>query len=113
MTVKVYRSKHDIPLREAMLVWTDGEAVGVIEHPDKRELSDSFDMSVGACFTVWRKRTDEQRRLQLMVDAWHIAAFYNVPADAIHQALLSIPEYRDMLADDCLPREYRNEREAG
>jgi hypothetical protein len=51
------------------------------------------------------------QKLQLMIDAWDIAAFDGVPIDAVHKALLVIPEYRSMLADDCLPREFRHERD--
>ncbi len=53
---------------------------------------------------------EKDRRLQLMVEAWHIAAFYKVPAEMIAEGLLVIPEYRIMLADDCLPKQYQVER---
>jgi hypothetical protein len=111
MSVQVYRYPHDVPLEHAMLVWTRGEKVGVVPHPDKRGLSDGFRSSVGACFAEWGALDDRGRRLQLLIDAWHTSVFYDIPSEAIHQALLCIPEYRDMLADDCLPKEFRHERD--
>ena len=50
-------------------------------------------------------------RLKAMVEIWHITAFYEVPATLVHEAMLCIPEYRDMLAEDCLPKQYRHERD--
>lgn len=102
--------RKDIPLSDAMLVWTRGERVAVVRHPDYDGASDDFQSSVGACFSNWRAKDERSRRLQLMIDAWHIAAFYEIAASQVHDALLVIPEYRDMLADDCAPVEYRQER---
>lgn len=100
----------DIPLSEAMLCWSRGGAVRVVEHPDERGLSDDFDSSAGACYAYWRGQSPDRMRLQLLIDAWHVSAFYDVPVAEVHKALLVIPEYRSMLADDCLPREFRHER---
>ena len=112
MAVQVYRHPSDIPLLHAMLVWTTGEAVGVVPHPDKRRLSDQFRSSVGACFVQdWPAMSEEARKAQFMIDLWHVAAFYDIPAEAVHEAALSVPEYRDMLATDCLPKQYQDERD--
>ena len=112
MAVQVYRHPSDIPLLHAMLVWSTGEAVGVVPHPDERRLSDRFRSSVGACFVKdWPAMSDEARKAQFMVDLWHVAAFYDIPAEAVHEAALSVPEYRDMLASDCLPQQYQHERD--
>lgn len=100
----------DIEIENAMLVWTRGEKVAVVRHPDRAGLSDGYQSSVGACFMNWRGLGTQGQKLQLMIDAWHIAAFYDIPADQVHEALLVIPEYRSMLADDCLPKAYRGER---
>lgn len=102
----------DIPLLNAMLCWTSGEGVEVVRHPDRIGRSDAYRSSVGACFVQdWPKKDDKGRRLQLMIDAWHVSAFYDIPAEQVHEALLVIPEYRDMLADDCLPKQFRHERD--
>lgn len=67
MPVKVYRHPSDIPLLHAMLVWTRGEAVGVVPHPDTRRLSDGFRSSVGACFVKdWPALSDKDRKAQFM-----------------------------------------------
>jgi hypothetical protein len=82
----------------------------VVEHPDDRELSEDYEKTAGACYRYWRDLSPERMQLQLLVDAWHAAAFYGVPVRELHDALLVIPEYRSMLADDCLPREFAEER---
>jgi hypothetical protein len=46
-----------------------------------------------------------------MIDAYHIVAFYDVPVEMVREGLLVIPEYRDMLARGCLPKEFQHERE--
>lgn len=102
--------KMDIAINEAMICWNAGKDVKVVRHPDKSRQSDDFRSSVGACFTDWREMDMRGQKLQLMIDAWHIAAFDKIPAADVHQALLVIPEYRSMLADDCLPEKYRGER---
>lgn len=104
---------NDIPLRQALLLWNrTGRAphfaVRPLGHPDY----DKFDHKVGACFRSWQEQEDETKlRLQLLVEVWHAAAFYGIPVEAIKAELLCIPEYRDMLADDCLPREFWHERD--
>jgi hypothetical protein len=110
VTVQGFRFQTDVPLSEAMLVWTRGEKVGVVPHPDRAGYSDDFRSSAGACWSTWRAMDDVGRRLQLMIEAWHISTFHEVPAAAVHEALLCIPEYRDMLATDCLPEEWQHER---
>lgn len=111
MPVQVFRFPRDVPLENAMLVWTRGEKVGVVPHPHTKHLSADFTSSVGACFASWDNLDDTGRRLQLMLDAWHTSAFYDIPSEDVHEALLCIPEYRAMLADDCLPERYHHERE--
>ncbi|MES2497108.1 MAG: hypothetical protein V4618_13420 [Pseudomonadota bacterium] len=102
---------HDVPLNDAMLCWTGGEKAAVLLHPDRTGASYAYGSSVGACFSNWREKDTIGQQLQLMIDAWHIVAFYDVPAETVHRALLVIPEYRSMLAGDCLPEAYRHERE--
>lgn len=105
----------DIAIREAMLCWnrgTHGQQPGciVVRHPDRRGASDDYSSSVGACFADWRKMDTRGQKLQLLIEAWHVAAFHAVPIEMVHQALLVVPEYRDMLASDCLPRQFAYER---
>lgn len=109
--MEIYRHPHDVPLDNAMLVWTRGERVGVVPHPDSKGLSKRFQSSVLACFAYWDRIDAIGRKLMLMTEAWHLAAFDNIPAPAVHEALLCIPEYRAMLADDSLPDEFQHERD--
>jgi hypothetical protein len=104
----------EVALRDAMLCWNSGlnggtPAFSVVPHPDERGASDRFDYSVGACFTRWRNLDERGQKLQLMVDTWHIVAFYGVPVALVREGLLVIPEYREMLASDCLPIRFQNE----
>lgn len=105
----------DIPIADAMLCWTGGRhgdtpACKVVSYPDELGLSDEYLCNVGACFANWDAKSTVGQQLQLMIDAWHMVAFDKVPADMAHEALLVVPEYRSMLADDCLPSQFRNER---
>lgn len=105
----------DIPIANAMLCWTGGRhgntpACKVVAHPDEMGFSDPYQNSAGACFASWSEKDTSGQRLKLMVDAWHAVTFDAVPAQMMHEAMLVIPEYRSMLADDCLPSQYRHER---
>lgn len=106
----------DVPLENAMLCWNSGfrgatPGFKVVEHPDERGASDPYQSSVGACFAGWREKGEQGQKLQLLIDAWHIVAFYEVPVEIVREGLLVIPEYRDMIAHDCLPKQFRHERE--
>jgi hypothetical protein len=106
----------DIPLATAMLCWNHGfkgatPNCEVVLWPDKAGASDPYQSSVGACFSDFRKMDARGQKLQLMIDAWHVAAFYDVPIAMVQEALLVIPEYRSMLAEDCLPRQFAHERQ--
>lgn len=103
----------DIPLSDALLLWNfrDDEAepkfaVRPLGHPDY----DEYDCQGGACYRVWHEFTADQRRTRMLVDIWHISTFYDVPPRMIHEEMLAIPEYRDTLADDRLPRRFQGER---
>lgn len=109
----------DIPLARALLLWMPGlngdepafavRALGSDEYWSKR-----FRMSGGACYRSWQELAAEDPHkllAQAMIELWHIAAFYAVPIQMIHEAMLVVPEYRNMLADDCLPARFRQERD--
>lgn len=105
----------DIPLASALLLYNSnfgGKDPAFAVRPIGHRDYDRFEFKVGACFTTWRQETDSAKlKLRLLVDVWHAVAFYGVPVEMAHEALLVIPEYRDMLADDCLPKQFRHERE--
>lgn len=88
--------------REVMVAWTPGNAdhVRVGPWPDKARWSDAYLFTDGACYLHWRECGEEELRTRLfclftiMVTRDHMA-----PA-AVHNALLSIDEYRDALPED-------------
>lgn len=106
----------DIPLANALLLWNagwKGETPAFAVRPLGHRDYDRFDFQNGACFATWQdmaERDPKGLRLKAMVEIWHVTAFYDVPAKMVHEALLCIPEYRDMLAEDCLPERYRPHR---
>ncbi len=109
--------KMDIPLANALLLWNDGwkdhEPAFVVRPLGHRDY-DRYRFQVGACFAKWQDMAvsnPEGLRLQAMVDIWHITAFYDVPVNLVHEGMLVVPEYRELLADDCLPEQYQHERD--
>ncbi|NVD43473.1 hypothetical protein [Qipengyuania atrilutea] len=109
----------DIPLAKAVFLYKagfDGEepkfTVRPLGHDDY--YSRDYTYSVGACFRRWQETAEGGNNGELLarmfIDIWHAAAFYEVPIQMIHEAMLVVPEYRNMLADDCLPREWQFER---
>lgn len=104
----------DVPLKDAMLLWNNGLNGGrpaFAVRPRGHDDYYKYDGQVGACFANWHKFDETGRKLQLMIDAWHIVAFYDVPVGMVREGLLVIPEYRAMLAEDCLPERFRDERD--
>lgn len=104
----------DVPLDKAMLLWNSGLNGGTpacVVRPLGHDDYYRYGSQAGACFSDFRKLDARGQKLQLMIDAWHIAAFYDVPIAMVQEALLVIPEYRSMLADDCLPRQFAHERQ--
>lgn len=104
----------DVPIARAMLLWNSGFNSGTpacVVRPLGHDDYYRYGGQVGACFNHWRELDTRGQKLHLMIDAWHVTAFYDVPVKLVHEALLVIPEYRSMLADDCLPRQFASERE--
>ena len=112
-----YKLMSDIPLSQALLLWNPGfrgETPAFAVRPVGHDDYDRFRMSSGACYRVWHELAKEGPRQLLnkaLIELWHIAAFYEVPIKLIHEAMLVVPEYRNLLADDCLPQEWRWERD--
>jgi len=106
----------DIMLRDALLLWNAGLnarkaafAVRPLGDPDAQ----MYEYQNGACMDEWRAFADLPEPALLakaMVELWHIVAFSNVPAAMVHAEMIRVPEYRNMLADDCLPSAFRHER---
>ena len=92
-----------IPLKTAMITWRpayQGEPdCEVVNHPLTHYYK-WLPFSHGACYSDWRKMTATNRKLMLMIEAWHITCRDGVPLETIHNAMMVIPEYRDMLSED-------------
>lgn len=103
----------DVPLSHALLLWNsglDGGTPAFAVRPLGHDHYYDYDYQAGACLRRWYEAPPALQREMLFVQIWHITAFYGVPASAMTAELLRIPEYRALLADDCLPPKYRNER---
>lgn len=106
----------DIPLKDALLLWDLGWdengprfAVRPLGHDDYYH----YGSQNGACMADWQRLAEQPAPALLaktMAELWHIAAFYTVPIAMIHEAMLCVPEYRNMLAEDCLPSKYQHQR---
>ncbi len=80
--------------------------IKVVQHPDTtgvaRHLSDTVAPKWAIAHVDLKKDTkaDLFLRLNLMVEAWHIACRDGVPLKDIHEAFMVVPEYRDLLSCD-------------
>ncbi len=96
----------DIPLKHAMIAWNCARSgdprIAVIPHPDMDSWTDYLKLTctTGACWTVWEKWTKAQRLQKLFIEIWHIHCRDGVAPEAIHEALLVIPEYRETLSGE-------------
>lgn len=120
-TLPPYTYFGDVRIRDAMLLYTSPKCFSdppenrtagratVVPWPEPN-LPDHWFSSVGACFASWRDMSTHDQKFRLLIDAWHAAVFQEVTPQRLHEALLCIPEYRDMIADDCLPACYKSER---
>lgn len=103
----------DVPIAVAMLLWnegTKGSTPACVVRPLGHDDYYQYDTMVGACFSDFRELDTRGQQLQLLIEAWHAVTFHAVPSKMVHQALLVVPEYRSMLANDCLPRQFAAER---
>jgi hypothetical protein len=93
-----------ISLKNAMITWTPAylgnPECKVVEHPDYRYIGLRY--STGACYSWWKdkKTTNKTRKLNLMIELWHIVCRDGVPISKVHDALMEISEYQDMLSGD-------------
>ncbi|MGY2732796.1 hypothetical protein [Sphingomonas sp. UYP23] len=87
---------NDIPLEHAQILWSDGpDAFAVVV--DYRAPADRFrhlDNSRGAGGDGWSQLTTAERLALLMSVVWSAIIRDAAPADAMHRALVQIPEYR-------------------
>lgn len=111
------QTKVDIPLANAVFLYNagwKGQTPAFAVLPRGHRSAERYSYSVGAVFAEWNEIAQTKPPINLLakalIDIWHAAAFYDVPVGLIHDAMLVVPEYRNMLAEDCLPEEYQHER---
>jgi len=101
-----------IPLAKALIAWNpmwrvtpNGGSPGqidVCQHPDNGQLRHLGSWAMPSHIYFGRDETKEELvlKLNLLLDAWHIACRDEIPLEAIHSALKKIPEYNEMLSED-------------
>lgn len=105
-----------IPLRNALLLWNaglDGKDPAFAVRPAGNPDVGGYDYCNGAGTEKWDECADVSDGILLakaMVELWHIVMFSKVPIELVHAEMLQVPEYRNMLADPCLPPEFLHER---
>lgn len=106
----------DIPLKNALLLWNaglDGKTPAFAVRPLGHLDLGRYDYGNGAGTERWDECADLSDATLLakaMVELWHIVMFSKVPVELVHAEMLKVPEYRNMLADECLPPEFLHER---
>lgn len=102
----------DVPLANAVLCWNDCEgdscdgfsdepcapAPPLVLHVDGSASGKENESC--AVFGHWPDLTEEQQLIHLMRDAWLAVVRYEVDAKQMHDALLSVPEFRAILPED-------------
>ena len=100
---RMHSDRPDVPLAHAMLCWEpETSSAGIIRHPDERDVSDMYLMTAGACYRQWQHFNDTERMLNLLVEALHAIGRDDVGSAAVINALMSVPEFRELCADDML-----------
>lgn len=98
----------DVALRDAVILYfptSRGKYLGVDcivrLQRDPIAIGNYFSCDIGANNVEWREEKDIIKlKLKLLMEIWHICTFDGVSSSDMHQALLVIPEYREMLASD-------------
>lgn len=120
--------RDDVPLQSAMLLWDDGGDHGhggnaertkasasplILDHSLSADGPENFDNATGACFSHWREMPTSEQLAELMRDAWMAVVRDKVDPQAMHHALLVVPEFRAILHPGDLPPEYQVAGEPG
>ncbi len=103
----------DIPLREAMIAWNGAPiqfedeidnccpsqpppGIFVVWQPDRAHRARDYRSTMGACCLGWREATSRDRLAQLLALAFEITSRDGVPIGQVQQALMVIPEFREL-----------------
>ena len=100
--------RSDIALSSAIIaIDNQRKDVSVIAFPDLPRQRDRYSHVFGACDPYWSECSRDALRGELLMQIWHAVTFLDVPPAAVHEALLVVPEYREIMLAESLPREYR------
>lgn len=81
-----------LTIHNVVIAWnTSGE---VIATPHGKTLR-AFEYADGACHAAWDRMCPNGKWAALVMIAWRITTFYNIPAEKVEAALKTIPEWLD------------------
>jgi len=88
-------------VKEAMLVYNPGtDQVTVVPWPDYEHLSRGYLCSELACFRDFKELKKTMQKMVMFVTAYQAIVREEVDPKAMHNAMLSIDEYREHIAPD-------------
>ena len=83
-----------------MYAWNPKGEIVVGPHPDKTGWSNSFLYSSGSCVLHTKKMTDIEKQHFILSDFVAIVIRDGVNPKAVHEAFLTIDEYRNAIPED-------------
>lgn len=97
----------DIDLAEAVICTDkDFNRVAVCHIGQTQAPSLDYPFIFGACFPYWQRAGDAGRVTDLLIEIWHAVAVLGISADVINEALMIIPQYRDIMPPEIVPRKF-------
>lgn len=98
----------DITLEEAIVAIDVARSdVCVLRVPDEARVRDAYPHVFGACDPFWAECGREAQQGELLLQIWHMVALLGMDPVRLHQALVVIPQYRELMPVEALPRPYR------
>lgn len=101
----------DIPLRELQLLWQPDDkslppvkAMGINDKDDR-----NYSSSWGACNLEFNETDDAGRIHQLLANFAWMTVMDGVSPQALHDALVVVPEYRSLVHPSMLPDSYNED----
>ena len=86
--------------RSCIIAYDHGGPITVGPWPDKTGWSDRYTYTVGAGFLKVAKQSDDENRIQVLLEFHHAVVRDGVPVKDAHRAFSAIEEYRNMMAED-------------
>lgn len=93
-----------VTLNNAMLLWNRGENGGdakMVDHPGSFRFPE-FGMSACACYSIWNNLTEDERVTNILAEALAAIVRDGANGRAVVKAIMTVPEVRDVLAEDIL-----------